>query len=131
VGSRLRDRAAEIELRGIQTRDSDRLTSLETTFGCSRQNQSIHSPSEGCSRRRMLTAIWSSAHEETACLCSRFFPFDAEMLFGAAPYSFGARLLMFLARTARGRHKAIVFVVLRAQVPAGHHLVVLHPHVRA
>jgi len=80
----------------------------------------------------MLTAIWSPAHEETACLCSRFFfPFDAEMLFGAAPDSFGARLLMFLARTARGRHKAIVFVVLRAQVSAGHRLVVLHPHVRA
>jgi len=55
--------------------DSNRLTSLETTFGCSRQNQSIHSPSEGSSRRRMLTAIWSSAHEETACLCSRFFSF--------------------------------------------------------
>ena len=53
------------------------------------------------------------------------------MLFGAALDSFGARLLMFLARIARGRHKAIVFVVLRAQVSAGHRLIVVHPHVRA
>ena len=71
--------------------DSDRLTLLETTFGCSRQNQSIHSPSEGCNRRGMLIAIWSTAQEETACLCSCFFFFLHRDAFWREPRGEGTR----------------------------------------